>query len=78
MTAAAVARAAAVAERRASLDTASRSATKVCSPPLCYTVPTLSRPVLPTLNEGGCSTGCNIWMLLCRPQAAETALHQVP
>ena len=32
----------------------------VCSPPLCYAVPALLRPVLPTLNEDSCSTGHNI------------------
>ena len=67
MTAAAVARAAAGAERRAKFDAGSRNATKVCSPPLCYAVPVLSRPVLR-------STGYNIWKLLCRPQAAEASL----
>ena len=75
MTAAAVARAAAGAERRASLDVASRPATKVCSPPLCCAV--LLRPVLPTVNEDSCSTGYHTWMLPCRPQAATTPLHQV-
>lgn len=67
MTAAAVARAAAI-----------TNATKVWNLGFCWPVPTLLRSVLPTLNEDGCSTGCNMWMLLCRSQPTQMPLHQVP